>query len=69
MKSTNKGVLKMKEKLVAILNEMKNQAWELKDMAKGDEEYGEFQEARAKEDIASVINYYHNIIKEVLENE
>ena len=59
----------MKEKLVAILNEMKKQAWELKDMAKGDEEYGEFQEARVKEDIASVINYYHNIIKEVLENE
>lgn len=59
----------MKEKLIAILNEMKEEAWQLKDMARGDEDYGEFQEARIKEDMASVINYYHSIIKEVLENE
>ena len=55
--------------LTAILNEMAEEARDLLEEAKHDEDCGELQRAWAKEDMAMVINYYYNRMREVLENE
>ena len=59
----------MKEKMNAIMAEMAEEARDLLEEAKDDEDCGELQRAWAKEDMAMVINYYYNRIREVLENE
>ena len=59
----------MKEKMDAIMAEMAEEASDLLEEAKEDEDCGELQRSWAKEDMAMVINYYHNRIREVLENE
>ena len=59
----------MKEKMDAILAEMAEEARELLEEAKEDDDCGELQRAWAKEDMAMVINYYYNRIREVQENE
>ena len=59
----------MKEKINAIMAEMAEEARDLLEEAKEDEDCGEMQRAWAKEDMAMVINYYYNRMREVLENE
>lgn len=59
----------MKEKMNAIMAEMAEEARDLLEEAKEDEDGGEPQRAWAKEDMAMVINYYYNRLREVLENE
>ena len=59
----------MKEKMNAIMMEMADEAIELLQEAKLDEQSGKFQNAFAKEDIAMTLNYYFNRVREVLENE
>lgn len=59
----------MKEKITEIMAEMAEEARELLEEAKEDEDCGELQRAWAKEDMAMVINYYYNRFREVLENE
>ena len=60
----------MKEKkLNAIMAEMAEEARDLLEEAKDDEDCGELQRSWAKEDMAMVINYYYNRMREVLENE
>ena len=50
----------MKEKMDAIMAEMAEEARDLLEEAKDDEDCGEMQRAWAKEDMAMVINYYYN---------
>ena len=59
----------MKEKMDAIMAEMAEEAIELLQEAKLDEQSGKMQNAFAKEDIAMTLNYYFNRMREVLENE
>ena len=59
----------MKEKMNAIMEEMAEEAMELLQEAKLDEQSGKMQNAFAKEDIAMTLNYYFNRMREVLENE
>ena len=56
-------------KLTAIMAEMAEEARELLEEAKEDEDCFELQRAWAKEDMAMTINYYYNRMREVLENE
>ena len=55
--------------ITAIMAEMAEEALDLLDEAKLDEQSGKLQNAFAKEDIAMTLNYYLNKVKEVLENE
>ena len=55
--------------LTAILNEMADEARDLLEEAKLDEQSGKLQNAFAKEDMAMTINYYFNKIKGAIENE
>ena len=59
----------MKEKMNAIMMELAEEAIELLQEAKLDEQSGKMQNAFAKEDIAMTLNYYFNRMREVLENE
>lgn len=59
----------MKEKMDAIMAEMAEEAKELLEEAKEDEERGEVRKAWMKEDLSMTLNYYFNKIREVLENE
>lgn len=59
----------MNEKITAIMAEMAEEAKELLEEAKEDEDCGEPQRAWAKEDLAMTLNYYFNRMREVLENE
>ncbi len=59
----------MNEKMNAIMMEMAEEAIELLQEAKLDEQSGKMQNAFAKEDIAMTLNYYFNRVREVLENE
>ena len=59
----------MKEKMNAIMMEMAEEAIELLQEAKLDEQSGKMQNAFAKEDVAMTLNYYFNRMREVLENE
>lgn len=59
----------MKEKMNAIMMEMAEEAIELLQEAKLDEQSGKMQNAFSKEDIAMTLNYYFNRMREVLENE
>ena len=59
----------MKEEINAIMAEMAEEARELLEEAKEDEERGEVRKAWMKEDLSMTINYYFNKIREVLENE
>lgn len=59
----------MDEKINAITAEMAEEARDLLEEAKEDEDCGELQRAWAKEDLAMTLNYYYNKMREVLENE
>lgn len=59
----------MKEKINAIMAEMAEEARELLEEAKMDEERGEVRKAWMKEDLSMTLNYYFNKMIEVLENE
>ena len=59
----------MKEKMNAIMMELAEEAIELLQEAKLDEQSGKMQNAFAKEDIAMTLNYYFNRVREVPENE
>lgn len=56
-------------KLTAIMAEMAEEARELLEEAKEDEERGEVRKAWMKEDLSMTLNYYFNKMTEVLENE
>ena len=55
--------------LTAILNEMAEEARQLLEEAKQDEENGEVRKAWMKEDLSRTLNYYFNKIKGAIENE
>lgn len=59
----------MKEKINAIMAEMAEEARELLEEAKEDEERGEVRKAWMKEDLSRTLNYYFNKIKGAMENE
>lgn len=59
----------MKEKMVAIMAEMAEEARELLEEAKMDEGRGEVRKAWMKEELSMALNYYFNKMREVLENE
>ena len=59
----------MNKKITAIMAEMAEEAKELLQEAKLDEQSGKMQNAFAKEDTAMTLNYYFNRMREVLENE
>ena len=59
----------MKEEINAIMAEMAEEARELLEEAKDDEERGEVRKAWMKEDLSMTLNYYFNKLREVLENE
>ena len=59
----------MKEKINAIMAEMAEEARELLEEAKDDEERGEVRKAWMKDDFSRTLNYYFNKMTEVLENE
>ena len=59
----------MKEEINAIMAEMAEEARELLEEAKEDEERGEVRKAWMKEDLSMTLNYYFNKMREVLENE
>lgn len=59
----------MKEEINAIMAEMAEEARELLEEAKEDEERGEVRKAWMKEDLSRTLNYYFNKMTEVLENE
>ena len=59
----------MKEKINAIMAEMAEEARELLEEAKDDEERGEVRKAWAKDYLSRTLNYYFNKMTEVLENE
>ena len=56
-------------KLTAIMAEMAEEARELLEEAKQDEENGEVRKAWMKEDLSRTLNYYFNKIKGAIENE
>ena len=59
----------MKEKMDAIVAEMAEEARELLEEAKQDEDCGEVRKAWMKEDLSRTLNYYFNKIKGAIENE
>lgn len=59
----------MKEEINVIMAEMAEEARELLEEAKEDEERGEVRKAWMKEDLSMTLNYYFNKIKGAIENE